>query len=136
MSFTLREVNSNNPYHLHEEAAGRPVMLTFWTSWCPDSNRDLHEKMRLYKYADASKLCFVTINVTGREGTIDLQGYLEKQGFDFLVLKDEGTRVYDSFGCVGVPTTILLNERLEVVHSYGEQAKLTEIMDGLTDLIR
>ncbi len=44
MDFTLPLLQTNKRWNLRDEAAGRPVMLTFWTSWCPDSFRDLQEK--------------------------------------------------------------------------------------------
>lgn len=135
MDFSLPQLSTNQTWQLSKEAAGRAVMLTFWTSWCPDSERDLAAKMPLAAHADRSKLQFVTVNVTGREGDVDLQAYLQKRGWDFLVLQDRGTALYDHFKCKGVPTTVLLNNRHEQTAQFGESAKLPDILAELTSLI-
>ena len=53
---TLPQLSTNQTWQLSKEAAGRAVMLTFWTSWCPDSERDLAAKMPLAAHADQNKL--------------------------------------------------------------------------------
>ncbi|MFB4211410.1 TlpA disulfide reductase family protein [Shouchella sp. JSM 1781072] len=135
MNFELKELGSKRTWTLYEEAKDRPVMITFWTSWCPDSYRDLHDKRALYQTMDEDQLCFVTINVTGREGDVDLQQWLKQHDHNFLVLQDDGTKVYDQFGCKGVPTTVLLDRRGQVTKTYGEDTAISTIMTGLATVI-
>ncbi|AIC94553.1 MULTISPECIES: TlpA disulfide reductase family protein [Shouchella] len=135
MNFKLNKLGSGERWELEKEAKGRPVMLTFWTSWCPDSYKDLAAKRALYQTMDQDQLCFVTINVTGREGEVDLQEWLKQHNHHFLVLKDDGTTVYDQFGCEGVPTTVLLNKELLVVNRFGENASIASIMASLTTIV-
>lgn len=135
MDFTLPTIDGNKQWNLAEEASGRPVMITFWTSWCPDSFRDLQEKKILFQHADESELCFITINVTGREGDVDLADFVQKQQLPYIVLRDNGTEVYDLFGCMGVPTTVFLDKELRIQKTLGDQAKITDVMAGLTTII-
>ncbi|GAF23922.1 LOW QUALITY PROTEIN: thioredoxin [Bacillus sp. JCM 19047] len=135
MNFELNELRTGDRWELKKEANGRPVMLTFWTSWCQDSYKDLAAKRPLYQTMDENQLCFVTINVTGREGEVDLQEWLKQHNHQFLVLKDEGTTVYDQFGCEGVPTTVLLNKELRVTNTFGENTSMASIMASLTTIV-
>lgn len=135
MDFTLPLLQTNKRWNLRDEAAGRPVMLTFWTSWCPDSFRDLQEKKILFQHADPSKLCFITVNVTGREGDVQLTDFVQKHELPYEVLCDNGTEVYDRFNCSGVPTTVFLDKELNVVQTLGDQARITDVMTGLTAII-
>lgn len=118
------------------EFRGKPCMVTFWTSWCPDSQRDLVQKHQLYQKMNKSELGFITINVVGREGN-KREGinYTKQNQYQFPVLLDEGTKVYDLFECKGVPTTIILDEELVVRETFGERATFIEIMNGLAKVM-
>ncbi|MEB1806774.1 MAG: TlpA family protein disulfide reductase [Bacillaceae bacterium] len=118
------------------EYKGKPCIITFWASWCPDSQRDLVRKHQMYEKMDKSELGFITINVVGREGNkLDGIKYMEQNQFQFPVLLDEGTKIYDLFECKGVPTTIILDEELVVRETFGERATFIEIMNGLAKVI-
>lgn len=114
---------------------GKAIMLTFWTSWCPDSRVDLAYKQRLYQAMNQSKLQMLMINVTGRERISDVAAFVKQQEYSFPVLEDQGRTVYDLYNCKGVPTTILLNTQHEIVAQFGEQASFQEITAGLVPLL-
>ncbi len=84
---------------------------------------------------EAGTLVFMTINVTGREGNVDLAHFLENHGFTFPVLADEGTHVYDVYGCRGVPTTILITREGDVAQTFGDKATLPEIMQEVARIL-
>ncbi|MED4123918.1 TlpA disulfide reductase family protein [Halalkalibacterium halodurans] len=133
--FSLKDGQTGNILRL-EDVKGQVVMLTFWASWCPDSQRDLEQKWELYKQMDKAKLAFLTINVTGREGRSDDGiAYAKEHGYDFTILLDEGTTVYDQYRCMGVPTTFLLDEELNIKYRYSDRAAFMEIMQGLSTLL-
>ncbi|MDA3130146.1 TlpA disulfide reductase family protein [Aliibacillus thermotolerans] len=135
MKFSLKEMNNDHIVHL-EDLKGTPILLTFWTSWCPDSAFDLMKKQALYEHMDPNRLKMLMINVIGREREANSpQKFIEKNGFTFPVVMDEGRKTYDAYGCEGVPSTFILNERLEIVHSYGEKATFIEIMEGVNQVI-
>ncbi|WP_216829187.1 TlpA disulfide reductase family protein [Alkalihalobacterium elongatum] len=118
------------------EYKGKPCMITFWTSWCPDSQRDLIQKNQLFQTMNKGELGFVTINAVGREGNEqDGINYVEQNQFQFPVLLDEGTKIYDLFQCKGVPTTIILDEKFELVETFDDRATFIEIMNGLSKVL-
>ncbi|RKD72801.1 peroxiredoxin [Sinobaca qinghaiensis] len=133
--FQLQDIYSETTHQL-EEWKGTPLILTFWASWCPDSMKDLHYKHLFYEQMDKEVMGFLTINVTGREGKEeDAVQFLEKTGYSFPVLKDKGTQVYDAYQCMGVPTTFLLDENLEIRQSYSDKASFPEIVQGIHQLM-
>ncbi|WP_142302863.1 TlpA disulfide reductase family protein [Bacillus sp. FJAT-45350] len=135
LDFTLKEIRTNEDVTL-SSFKGKSIMLTFWTSWCPDSLQDLQQKNRLYLNMAKDKLVFLTINVTGRErNERDANTFLEGAEYQFPTLVDEGTKVYNQFQCEGVPTTILINEKFEIVRNYNDQTPFIEIVKGLSELI-
>jgi peroxiredoxin len=110
-------------------------MLTFWTSWCPDSRVDLALKQRLYQSMDHSKLKMLMINVTGRERIEHVDDFVKEQGYTFPVLLDDGRATYDQFKCAGVPTTICINADGQIVATLGEQASFQDVTNALATLL-
>ncbi|MDT8859950.1 TlpA family protein disulfide reductase [Alkalihalobacillus sp. MEB130] len=133
-SFSLPLFNSTDEWSL-EDATKKVTMLSFWTSWCPDSQRDLQAKQALYQSMETDQLDMIMIHVTGRDPDVDLQSFLKQHEFTFPVLQDNGTKVYDSYQCMGVPTTILINEKKEVAFMYHDKATIMDIMKGVASLL-
>lgn len=133
--FTLPILNSDAQVSLHS-FIGKPVMLTFWASWCPDSQRDLHMKEQLFQSMTKNKFIFLTINVSGREANREApKKYIEGHGFTFPVLIDEETKTYDSYQCMGVPTTVLLSKHHEIVAIHHDKASFTDILQDVGKII-
>ncbi|WP_332630203.1 TlpA disulfide reductase family protein [Halalkalibacter flavus] len=132
--FTLPMARKDMEWSL-EEANKKVTMISFWTSWCPDSQRDLQAKQMLYQSMETDQIDMYMIHVTGRDPKVDVNVFLEKNGYTFPVLKDNGTKVYDLYQCMGVPTTVLLNEKKEVAFIYHDKATIMEIMKGVASIL-
>ncbi|WP_332693173.1 TlpA disulfide reductase family protein [Halalkalibacter lacteus] len=132
--FSLPTLNSENRWSL-ADASKKVTLLTFWTSWCPDSQRDLQAKHALYQSMETNEMEMVMIHVTGRDPEMNVASFLEENAYTFPVLKDEGTKVYDLYHCMGVPTTVLLNEKKEVAFIYHDKATIMDIMKGIASLL-
>ncbi|WP_100398602.1 TlpA disulfide reductase family protein [Bacillus sp. FJAT-44742] len=134
--FSLKNIQ-NGEFVKLESYKGKPVMLTFWASWCPDSVKDLAQKNHFYESMKSEQLVFLTVNVTGREGNKeDGHAFLAKQGYRFPALADEGTKTYDKYRCMGVPTTVLINEEQEIVQMYNDKVSFLTIMEGVTSILK
>ncbi|MFK3936335.1 TlpA family protein disulfide reductase [Alkalihalobacillus sp. NPDC078783] len=133
-TFSLEHALTNEEYSL-STYLGKAVMLTFWTSWCPDSRVDLALKQRLYQAMDHSTLEMLMINVTQRERIENVGDFVKEQGYSFPVLLDDGRKVYDQFECAGVPTTVFIDASGQIVASLGEQATFQDVTNALASLL-
>ncbi|PSL50556.1 peroxiredoxin [Salsuginibacillus halophilus] len=115
---------------------GSPVVLTFFASWCPDAQADLNKKKALFEQMNHSDLTFVAINVTGREREEgDGKRYAENESIPFTVLLDEGTKTYDAYRAMGVPTTVLIKRNGEILNTYHDKSSFYHILQGIHELI-
>ncbi|WP_347548937.1 TlpA disulfide reductase family protein [Pseudalkalibacillus hwajinpoensis] len=129
--FELKEIRSGDPVRL-SDYTGKPVMLTFWTSWCPDCMQDLPMKEQFYQHADPDTIGFLTINVTGRERSSDAgQDFASKNSLPFPVLADNGRETYEAYGCAGVPTTVLIDKNHNITHVFNDQSSFMDIVKAL-----
>ncbi|NJP38886.1 TlpA disulfide reductase family protein [Alkalicoccus luteus] len=131
-AITLRFLNHDKTVSLAPRE--KPLMLTFWTTWCPDSQADLQLKQRLYLTADSTKLDMYTVHVPGRETAgADPASFYEKRGLSIPALQDEGRDLYDRWNLNGVPSTVFINQKGEVTHVLGDQAKPEDIWRALAE---
>ncbi|WP_165763697.1 TlpA disulfide reductase family protein [Halalkalibacter urbisdiaboli] len=134
-TFALENIQTNEQWSL-DQFINHKLMITFWASWCPDSQKDLKQKQALYESTNSDEVKMITINVTGRERGGDINKFLEENHITFPVLADDGTKTYDAYRCMGVPTTVLLNEHHEIIATYHDKSTFMDIMKGLSTLLR
>jgi len=134
-NFSLKDMHSNEERSL-EDYKGKALLLTFWVSWSPDCQRDLANKEQLYKSMKKDDLEMLMICVTGRE---DKEGsgesYYKDNNFTFPVVKDEGTKVFDTYQCMSVPTTFLLNKQHDIVGRFNERASFQQMVKEIGMII-
>ncbi|MGA9287112.1 MAG: TlpA disulfide reductase family protein [Anaerobacillus sp.] len=134
-NFELEEVRSGETIRL-SDFSGKPVMITFWVSWCPDCMKDLPMKEQFYEHADPKTIAFVTINVTGRERSEEAgKDFAIKNQLPFPVLGDIGRETYDIYECTGVPTTVLLDKNHDIVNVFDDQSTFLEIAKSLPEIM-
>ncbi|MBM7541465.1 redoxin domain-containing protein [Amphibacillus cookii] len=132
--FCLPYIDRDQYYQLSDQR-GKIVVLTFWASWCPDCSNDLPLKERLYQSIDQTKMSFITINVVGRErdpneGIRYYQKFLSQP-----TLIDHGIDVYRKYNCLGVPTTVIIDQQGYIIKQFTDQAKPLDIMETIGELI-
>jgi len=134
-NFTLKDMHSNEERSL-EDYKGKALLLTFWVSGSSDCQRDLANKEQLYKSMKKDDLEMLMIDVTGLE---DKEGsgesYYVENNFTFPTVKDEGTKVYDTYQCMSVPTTFLLNKQHDIVGRFNERASFQQMVKEIGMII-
>ncbi|QQK76064.1 TlpA family protein disulfide reductase [Salicibibacter cibarius] len=120
----------------NETYRGKPLVLTFWTSWCPDSHRDLQKKEVLYAQTGEETFAMLNVNVTGRERANQAgQTYARAHGMKIPMAEDEGTDTYERYQCQGVPTTVFITPDGRVAEQFGDQTPFEEIMKQLASFL-
>lgn len=134
-SFCLKKLASNETVCL-EDFKGKPLLIQFWVSWCPDCMREVPLLEHFYRSISTDELIILTINVTGREGTADQRDkFVESISMSAPVLLDEGTIVYDQFRCTSVPTTVLLNSKHQITDTFTDRDRFQDILAGVSRLL-
>ncbi len=132
--FTLKNAQTGEKVSL-SDFNNKPVILTFWVSWCPDCQRDLPKKAQFYRSMSSNELGFLTINVTGREhAEEDGLKFMEEFDLPFPVLRDNEIDTYEAYQCEGVPTTVILDETHTIRHQFGDKADFMEILQAISDV--
>ncbi|WP_158282153.1 TlpA family protein disulfide reductase [Salipaludibacillus keqinensis] len=134
-NFSLKVMDSHEERSL-EDFQGQALLITFWVSWCPDCQRDLTNKQKLYQSMQTNDLEMLMIHVPGRESNEEAgKKYYDENEFTFPVVVDEDTKMYDKYQCMSVPTTFLLNKEHEIVGRFNDKASFQQMVAEIGNVL-
>lgn len=80
-----------------EDYRGRPVLLTFWATWCSACRTELAEMQRLHEAYQDDGLVVLAISIDNPKTQSKVKPTVRSQGWTFPVLLDPQTRVVTQF---------------------------------------
>ncbi|MFA6384591.1 MAG: TlpA disulfide reductase family protein [Candidatus Omnitrophota bacterium] len=96
-------------YQLSSYRGKQPVLLFFWTTWCPFCLSKLKDLNTGYMDLEKKGLALLAVNVGERRTGVEklARAYAIK----YTILLDQEGAVADEFRIVGVPTFILIDKK-------------------------
>ena len=110
---------------------GRPVVVTFFASWCPPCKRDA-PRIAALAHRYGSRIAVVGID--GGDTRSGAEGFLRRYGWRFPIVWDPSNAQYATFGVAGQPTTYLIDARGMLVERFLgpiDPAIARRVLDGL-----
>jgi len=102
--FTLPDTNGKT-HHL-SDYRGRPVIINFWTTWCPPCREELPSMNRAWHLIEEEGIAMLAINMGEDEDTIFI--FSADYPTDFPVLMDQSGEVIEQWPVKGLPTTYVI----------------------------
>lgn len=115
------------------EARGRPVLLNFFTTWCPSCSKEVDALSELRLEYPRNKLVLLGISMDDTERA--LSRFLEEHEPGYPV-HPAGRGVASSFEVSGVPKTIIYNHegrRVFSTHGYVSAEELRRTLDRILE---
>lgn len=124
--FTLKDLN-NDSLTLSGYKDKKPVLLFFWTTWCPFCLLELRTINDTYAELEKEGLGLIVINVG--ESRLRIENFLKKYNFSFPIFLDRDEQAVDLFGVLGVPTYILIDRKgyIRSVEHYFPKEKYKDL---------
>ena len=92
---------------------GKPVILFFWTTWCPYCRQEL--KKLNQQYSQIAKEGIIVLGVNVNEPDYKVQKFFKDYQLNFKILLDKGGLLADKYNLIGVPTYIFLDKTGKVI---------------------
>ncbi len=106
--FTLPDL-ADKPVTLSSYKNKQPVLLIFWTTWCPYCRKEL--KLTDEKYKELTKEGLVVLAVNIGEPVSRINSFIKINKLTCPVVMDKDGSVSSSYGVLGIPSYILIDKK-------------------------
>lgn len=110
--FMLKDLNRDT-FILSSYKDKQPVLLFFWTTWCPSCRSELKTLNDLYPELIKEGWELFAIDVA--ESAYRVENFVKNYALNFKVLLDKDAAVMDSYDLFGVPTYVLVDKEGYIV---------------------
>jgi cytochrome c biogenesis protein CcmG/thiol:disulfide interchange protein DsbE len=86
--------------------AGKVTVLNFWATWCPPCRAETPDLITAYRKLHDAGVTFLGIDTT--ETAPIVKTFLSAKGVPYPTAL-AGSEVYDAFGIIGIPTTVVVD---------------------------
>lgn len=105
--FTLQTLDGQT-LHL-ADLAGRPVVISYWATWCIPCKAELPILERIYKEYQQQGLAIISVNATDQDTVEDVQSLVAELGMTFPVLLDSSKDFASTYQAIFFPTTVFID---------------------------
>jgi peroxiredoxin len=89
---------------------GRPVVLSFWGTWCPPCKVEFPELVAAHRKYREAGLEVIAVNQRDQEiRTSDVEAFVKEHKVEFIVAMDQRGKSRRSYRLIGLPTTVFID---------------------------
>ena len=117
--FTLKDQYGKT--HTLADYKGKTIFLNFWATWCPPCRAEMPDIQKLYERSpqdgdNAVIVLGVAAPKLGSEKDQDgIKAFMDKNGYTYPVLMDEGGKLFEAYGIRAIPTTYLIDRNGNII---------------------
>jgi peroxiredoxin/outer membrane lipoprotein-sorting protein len=113
--FTLKDLNGKPVKS--SSLRGKVVVLDFWASWCGPCRETMPEVEKLHRDFKDKGLAVFGVN---DEEAAEAREFVQKNGYTFPTLLDEGSALSDQYGVTAIPQALIIDRDGKVfAHFFG-----------------
>jgi len=102
-----------------------PVLLVFWTTWCPYCTKQIPNINQLEDAFGPDELAVLAIN--SGESRSEVAGHVQRTGMRYRVLLDKDDQAIEAYGVTGFPYMVLISREGNIAGvDYGVTSRLVD----------
>lgn len=131
--FALPELSSGRETTL-ASFRGRPVLVNFWATWCPNCVEEMPALEALHKRRSGEGLAVIGVNLDDEPGKA-APPFIQKLGITFpQLVGDKATTA--RYGVRGLPVTVLIDAEGRLVRRWTGPVTLETVENDILPLLK
>ncbi len=114
---------------------GKPIILSFWATWCKPCNRELNTIKEVYEeWQEETGVKLVAVSIDDARSASRVKPHVDGNGWDYEVYLDQNQDFKRAMNVVNVPHTFIINGKGEIVWQHTSFVEGSE--EELFDIVR
>ena len=137
-NITLRTIDGQTVQSSAIQNNGRPVIISFWATWCKPCNRELNNIKEVYEeWQEETGVKVIAVSIDDARSAARVKPHAEGNDWPYEIYLDQNSDLKRAMGVVNVPHTFILNGDGEIVWQHtgyqdGGEEELIEKVRELT----
>ncbi len=134
--FTLENIDGDD-VSLEQMLGEKPVVITFWATWCKPCVKELKAFKPIYEEMK-DDFHFIAINEDGPRSRGKVKPFAKKEGFEYTILYDNNGEVKMKAGVSDIPHFFLLDKSGNIVYKHPgyKTGDEKESVEAIKDLLK
>ncbi len=135
---TLKNTNDEEVSTGALENDGKPIIISFWATWCTPCKKELNAIHDLYiDWQDETGVRLIAVSIDDQRTASRVVPYVDSQSWDYEVLLDPNSKFRRAMGVSNIPHTFLIDGNGNIVSSHNNYAPGDEyeLYDEILELL-
>ena len=138
-NITLRTIDGQTVQSSAIQNNGRPVIISFWATWCKPCNRELNNIKEVYEeWQEETGVKLVAVSIDDARSANRVKPHAEGNDWPYEIYLDQNSDLKRAMGVVNVPHTFILNGKGEIVwqHTGYQDGGEEEVIEKVRELLK
>ncbi len=138
-NITLKNLNGESVQSSVIQNDGKPVIISFWATWCKPCNRELNNIKDVYEeWQEETGVKLIAISIDDARSASRVKPHVDGNDWPYEVYIDQNSDLKRAMGVVNVPHTFILNGKGEIVwqHTGYQDGGEEEVIDKVKELLQ
>ncbi len=136
---TLKSIDGKSVQSGAINNEGRPIIISFWATWCKPCNRELNTIKEVYdEWQEETGVKLVAISIDDARSAARVKPHVDGNDWPFEVYLDQNSDLKRQMGVVNVPHTFILNGDGEIIwqHTGYQDGGEEEVIEKVRELLK
>ena len=118
---------------------GKPVIISFWATWCKPCNRELDAIKEVYdEWQDETGVKLVAVSIDDARSAARVKPWVDGKDWPYEVYLDQNKDFARAMNVVNVPHTFIVNGEGEIVwqHTSYQDGGEEELIEKVRELLK
>ena len=138
-NITLKNLDGQSVPSSTIQNDGKPVIISFWATWCKPCNRELNNIKEVYEeWQEETGVKLVAISIDDARSASRVKPHVDGSDWPYEVYIDQNSDLKRAMNVVNVPHTFILNGEGEIVwqHTGYQDGGEEEVIEKVRELLK